>query len=541
MVAAACSGSAESTTNEVGNAQGAEQSADQDIADEPEIEPTTAAQPTATPEPEPTATPEPTPTPNPDFDSDGVLNEDDDFPNDPTRSVALVSAFPLVDGVSQLDEDQPSVKALRAIQAIILAEETDQTQLEAIFDPFFFQSTPIAGFADQLDAIRAQANGSWEVLDVRAVSRWWLWVQVGDPTNERRTTHLVLLGVNPNTNTINEIQFTNWRPGLQTQQYPGDQSKSIEDVVEDLSTKTEFVGVLVADVTADGCTTIAGYNEDVPLATASIYKQWVLGAAATEIEAGRMDPAQTVTFTPGQFMTEGASATSQFNSSFDLTLQQAANLMMNLSDNGATDMVERGIGRAPARDFVATSGHTNPDILNPIIGVRDYLHLFSSVSPSQVSQYLNGTEEDQQAFIVDTLDPLGPAGLGIYGNQNAREYSWQASPIDICETLATLSNRFAPDSAAGQFINEAFSGEAFLFGVRNEWDRVWYKGGGIPGTAPSTSSVLTHATLVQSNDGRAHVIVIMFNADQGFSVDPLEFEAASLMSRIHELLVEGVQ
>lgn len=536
LLASACGGSSTPSTERSSGASDADERTEQ-VAEEPTA--TAVPAPTATVVPEPTATPEPTPTPNPDIDGDGVVNEADDFPEDPARAVALVSAFPLVDGVNQLDESLPSVQGLREIQALVLAGDTDSSRLGEVFAPSFLQSFTAATVAQVIDQTGTAAGETWEVVDVRAVTEWWLWVQMGDPANAAKPTQLVRVGLDPNTNLINEFAVNDWRLGLGAQQYPADRTKSLDAVIEDLSTKTDLVGVLVADVSADGCSAIAAHNEDIPLGTASVYKQWVLGAAATEIEAGRLDPTQLVNFTPGEYMSGGALTTGQFASSIDLTLQQAANLMMNRSDNGATDMVERTVGRPAAWEFVATSGHTDPDILNPIIGIRDYDHLYSSVSPAQVGEFLNGTEEEQEAFVVDVLDPLGPIRLGIFGNQNTREYTWQASPTDICETMATLANRFSPDSAAGQFIDEAFSGEAALFGVRNEWDRVWYKGGSIPGGGPGLNVILTHATLVQSNDGRAHAIIVMFNSDAGFSTDPLQFEAASLMSRIHELLVLG--
>lgn len=541
ILATGCGGSSEATSNASSASSASAERDSEAVADDslaPEPSATPVPEPSPTPEPtvtpEPTTTPVPTPTPNPDVDGDGVLNEEDDFPDDPSRSAALVSQFPVVDGVSQLDESLPSVQAMRQIQAVVLADETNEDALRAVLAP---GGVPVAAAVDVLDQVRVQSGGVWEVIDVRAVTEWWLWIQMGDPVVTSRGTHLLRIGVNPNTGLIDVISVNPWSAGLTAQQYATDRAKTLDEVVADLATKTEFVGVLVADVTADGCTTLAGHNEDVPLNTASVYKQWSLGAAAAEIEAGRLDPAQIVSFVPGEFMVSGSRATGQFESTFELTLQQAANLMMNLSDNGATDVVERTVGRAAAWDFVEASGHSDPDILNPILGIRDYNNLFSSVTPSQVDRYVTGTEEEQQAFLNNVLDPLAPNGLGTNANQNVREYSWRSSPNDICETMATLAFDFAPDSAAGQFIDEAYSGEAFLFGVRNEWDRVWYKGGGIPGTQPETNVVLTHANLVQSNDGRAHAVIVMFNADQGFSNNPLGFEAASLMSRIHELLV----
>lgn len=508
-----------------------------DVPD-PAVTPESApAEPTAIPEP--TTAPGPTQVSDPDRDNDGVLNETDDFPDDATRSVALVSQFPLVGGINQLDENLPSVQALRQLQAVVLEDQTDLAALESIFAPSFLQTAAAAELVGFLDEARSSSQGTWEVVDVRSVTQWWLWVQLGDPAAPTQPTHLLRVGVDPNTGLINEAAINNWFLGLQTQQYQADRGKQLGDVVNDLATKSQFVGVLVAEVSSTGCRTIAGHNEDVPLGTGSIYKQWVLGAAATEINAGRLEREQVVTFAPGEFMIAGALTTSQFASTFHLTLQQAANLMMNRSDNGATDMVERIVGRQAGWDFVENSGHTEPDLLNPMIGVRDYDHLYSSVSQEQVNEYVGGTEDAQEAFILDVLEPLGPTSRGMYSNSDAREFSWQASPLDICETGATLATSFAPNSPAGMFIDEAYSGEVALFGVRNEWERTWSKGGGIPGSTPGTRVVFTNSYLVQSNSGEAFSVVIMLNSEEGFKLDSVEIEVASLTSRIFEILAAG--
>jgi len=175
-----------------------------------------------------------------------------------------------------------------------------------------------------------------------------------------------------------------------------------------------------------------------------------------------------------------------------------------------------------------------------MLGVRDYNHLYSSIDPADVDRYLDELSDDEQEqFLVDNVDDLGVDGLRLHGNNDRiREYTWRASPIDICNTMAHLRTAHPAGSDAAALIDEAYSGEAFWFGLRPEWDRVWMKGGSIPGTAPDTLVVSTFASLVESDDHGAYAVIIMFNDSAGIPGSDSAFVVQSLGGRIHQLVLD---
>jgi len=198
-----------------------------------------------------------------------------------------------------------------------------------------------------------------------------------------------------------------------------------------------------------------------------------------------------------------------------MTVQDAATLMMNVSDNGATDVLYKLVGAVAVDDFVRSSGHTDPDAFTPVLTVSQFA---------------------QHDFVASVLEPLGSSVRGVRANTPLARLSWQASPIDVCETFATMRSRFGPHTSGGQLIDEALRGEICLFGLRNERDRIWYKDGGHPGFATDTFFVRSDGWLVEDNDGRAFAPVAMYNPDEETNDAPFVVDIQPLYARIHQLL-----
>jgi len=474
---------------------------------------------------------------DPDDDGDGVPDVDDEFPTDPTRAASLVSQFPLTDNIAALP-DQPSVEALRWVLDQIRAPSTSNDAINERFSPEYLSITNAAQVAQLIDDLRTSGLGAIEPLDVRVVSAHFLWVQVGDPNSVRAgaDSRLLLINTDPNTGQISNFQASPSRLGLGTWQYARDTALTIDQAVAALGESVPNASILVAEVTSDGCLPIAGHQETVRRGIASLYKTWVLGALAAAVESGEISRDQVVTFTPGEYIAAGSNTTGQFEGDVEMTVQDAANLMMNVSDNGATDVLFELVGASAVNDFVRVSGHADPDTLIPVLTVSQFAHLFGTVSAVQVDIFTSNDEAAQLDLVASVLEPLGPFVRGVRANTPLARLSWQASPIDVCETFATMRSSFGPHTSGGQLIDEALGGEVFLFGLRNEWDRIWYKGGGHPGFATGTFFVRSDGWLVEDNDGRAFAVIAMYNPDEETSDNPFGFDIQSLYARIHQLL-----
>jgi len=559
LLASSCGGASSTDTADSG-----EPEPEADLAETID-EPTAETEPTPEPpaqaaEPVSTATPVPTPSPTPspgpdadadgtpdalddDDDNDGVPDTDDDFPFDPSRREILASQFPLVDGVVQLP-DLPSVEALRWLQDQVLTGGTTVDEVLANFTPNFLSFFQPQQVVDFLATLGDADDGRWIApVDARAVSQWWLWVAMGDPDNLAGGINLVQIEVDPNTGLIDLFGARGANPGLLVWSDPQDQSLSIAEAVEQLGTKGPDVSVVVAEIIGDECSVIAGHNEAIPGAIGSLFKTWVVGAIASEIEAGDISPDDTVTFVPGDYITAGARSTGKFTSEFELTVQQASNLMINISDNGATDVMMDFVGRDATTEWVFASGHADAERFTPMLNASEFFHLWGNVSQGEAAAYLAGDAAFQREFADTRLAPLRAYNQGVQRNFAAHVESWSASPLDACNNFAALRTRFIAGTEAGDFVDEVMGAEALLFGLRNEWDRVWYKGGALPGDSPDSAIARSDALLVESNDGKVYMLVGIYNdADDstvGIPNKPFGSERQSLYARIMQHLVDG--
>ncbi len=454
------------------------------------------------------------------------------------QEAEIVPIFPVVDGVVQLPAE-PSADALTWLADQVLADATDLAAIETRFAPSFLAAVPAADVAAVIDTTRSSLQGDFVPLDVRVASSWFVWAQMGNP-QQPQSTFLTRLQLDPETGLIDGFQIVPSRSGLGTWIYPEDTSLDLEQAVAGLGATTGAVSAVVAEITEDGCSVMAGVNETERRGIASLFKTWVLGALAAAVESGDIAPDDVVTFTPGQYLSAGSGASGRFVDERELTVQEAANLMMNISDNGATDVLHRLLGQDAIDEFVQGSGHTEPDALTPLLPVNQFAHLYGTLSASEVDTWLAATEEEQRVFLDEVLTPLGTFEQGSTGNPPVDRLNWQASPLDVCETMANMRARFASDSPAGRLIDQSFGGEVFLFGLRNEWDRVWYKGGGHPGLTAGNFAVRTDGWMVESNDGRTFAVVAMYNTEPDEAPeDPTVFVLQSLYARIHQILSNG--
>ncbi|MGZ0176227.1 MAG: serine hydrolase [Acidimicrobiales bacterium] len=181
--------------------------------------------------------------------------------------------------------------------------------------------------------------------DARAVSQWGLWVALDDPDNLPGGINLVQAELDPNTGLIDRFEASVANPGLRVWSYPDDQLLSIAEPVKELDTNRPDDSVVVAKIISDKCSVIAGYNKAVPGSIGSLFKTWIVGAIASGIQTRDISPNNTVTFVRGDCITAGARSTGRFTSKFELTAHQPSNLMINISDNGATGVMKDFVGR----------------------------------------------------------------------------------------------------------------------------------------------------------------------------------------------------
>ena len=319
-------------------------------------------------------------------------------------------------------------------------------------------------------------------------------------------------------------------------QYLDDQNLTLSQAADKFQTISAANSILIARINSAGqCLTVEGREATTLRATASIFKIWVLGAIADMIASGSASPEQLVSLVASEVVAGSVLANIPLGTSFSVL--DMATLMLGISDNTATDHLHELAGRTRLHQFIQNSGVADPDVLIPLLSLNEQFHLFYSVTLASAMSFINGTEQEQADYVENVLEPLGASFSYPYWNKQLLSTgSWQASPMDICQTFATL--RQVPEGTpAKQVINRALGAESAQPFVRNNWDRVWYKGGSLA-EATNTYHVYTHAWMLENQGEDAWAVIAMTN-DPGGAIDLNSvYRIQSITSRVLQLIAQ---
>jgi len=314
---------------------------------------------------------------------------------------------------------------------------------------------------------------------------------------------------------------------------------NLSQAADEFLTMSSQPALLVGRIdSSDQCVVVEGRNEAAARATASIFKIWVLGGVAEAVESGSVRIAQIVPRTDAEEAPGGPVANEPNNTPF--RVMELAELMLGISDNTATDLLHELVGRDALDPIPAAFGHAQPGLLRPLLNISETFHLLFSVPFAEANGYQNGSESAQAEFVTDTLEPLGSFAANGGGFNNAElttTVTWRASPLDICNAFAR-HRTWTIGSDEALLVERALGAGVAQPNIRNEWDRVWYKGGTLiveadPGNPGFEQVVLTHAWMLENEGSDPWVVVALSN---GPTDDIDGFDVQSITGRIFELL-----
>ncbi|NHN56072.1 serine hydrolase [Calidifontibacter sp. DB0510] len=193
------------------------------------------------------------------------------------------------------------------------------------------------------------------------------------------------------------------------------------------------VAVVAGQVLPDGRLQLvhrSGPTDARPLA--SVVKLYVLLAVADQVRSGalRWDSPlrlQDVDRAGGSGSLGGRATGST------VTVQEAARLMIHISDNTATDLLMRTVGQPALAKAVAASGHSDPTRLSPFPTIRQDLWLEWSSSPAAVAARRSwaGASPSQRAGLLRTADTSPPADLSAAVPRWQQGFGYFATATDI--------------------------------------------------------------------------------------------------------------
>jgi Beta-lactamase enzyme family/ORF 12 gene product N-terminal len=285
------------------------------------------------------------------------------------------------------------------------------------------------------------------------------------------------------------------------------------------------VGFEAATIGADGhCDPIRTLAPAAARPLASMFKLYVLGAVADEVQAGRLSWGQTVALSAGlRSIPSGSLQIEPAGARY--TVAQLADLMISSSDNTAADELASLAGRPAVEAQVRlTSAHAGLDI--PFLRTRELAALKYDDYPRYADAYLAASPSARLGYLHAVVDrlPLSaiePAAAALASPRDIGTIEWFASPADLCAQFARLYRDaghagLSPVSTAMSF-NDGGIGLP-----SSAWPLVWFKGGSEPG-------VLTLGYLARSAGGQVVVAVLELSDPRNTITASAELRALSIM------------
>jgi hypothetical protein len=392
-----------------------------------------------------------------------------------TAATTVPSAVPTTTPPDSVPPDTvPIDPALATLFELLPSWLADPVSVpETAFDPAFLAEVTIDEVRTGLASL---GGGEWTVSDVQPITPLYATAIVSGPTGDLLAD--VELG---DDGRIIRIFFEN--AGLR------EPPASMDELVGQLAGSGERTGLVVADVSDGECVTRVDVDADEVLPIASTFKLYVLGALATAIADGSITWDQPVTI---EADLRSPWVPFEVADGDSMTVQDLAQIMIEVSDNTATDHLMALVGRDAVEATLMDFGHHDPDITLPLLSTREMSIL--KTDPELLARYAEADEAERRALLTTEVAaaPM-PGETDVWSEPRAVfEVEWFATPNDLCRAMARLLTLSA--QAGLEPIGEIMATNPGIIPDPSRVVDLWFKGGSEPG-------VLVGAWLAQRPDG----------------------------------------
>ncbi len=267
--------------------------------------------------------------------------------------------------------------------------------------------------------------------------------------------------------------------------------------------------LLIAEFAGGGCQPIHGRDEDQRLAIASVFKLYVLGELARQVQRG------TVSWTDRVALKDGLRSMPVGDYAFAPTgtrvpIRALAEAMIWRSDNTATDHLIDLLGRDNVYGALAAFGHADSAINAPLLLTRELFAIKMTQSPAWMERYMGASDSEQLAMLKADIDPLRLNPGGGWGNWDGPTaidgIEWFASATELCRASAAL---WSLGSQRGlEPVRAILTGNRDMVKDQKAWKRAGYKAG-------LESGVVNMTYILERSDGRIFFVSAGYNATRG--------------------------
>ncbi len=267
--------------------------------------------------------------------------------------------------------------------------------------------------------------------------------------------------------------------------------------------------LLVAEFHGSTCSTIHGRNQATPLAIASVFKLYVLGELARQVQIGDAHWDDSITLTDslrsmpsGDYAFEAAGTV--------VEVQRLAEAMIWQSDNTATDHLIDYLGRDNVQRAFAAYGHSQPEVNVPLLLTREMFGIKMFQTAEWMQQYMAAGDEVQAELLQTQIDPMTINPTAGWGNWNGPTaisgIEWFASADDLCLVTASLWAIGAQDGL--EPVRVILTGNRGGISDTTTWPRAGYKAG-------YEAGVVNMTYVLERSDGRVFFISAGYNQPAG--------------------------
>lgn len=220
---------------------------------------------------------------------------------------------------------------------------------------------------------------------------------------------------------------------------------------------------------------------DEPVVLASVFKIPVAVVYASDVEAGRLDPAERTRITALDRI--GGIGTAGCAEDVEMCWRDLARFMLTMSDNAATDVLLRRVGLDRVNSLLTDLGLHRSRLIGGCLELFASVHADLGLDPSvDLEAAFDGATEDQVRSL-SILDPKRTSASTPREMTSPLASIWRdeaASPAACAEVREIMGNQIWPHRLSSGFPSdvEVAAKTGTLPSVRNEAGVVTYPDGG---------------------------------------------------------------
>ncbi|WP_150462085.1 serine hydrolase [Nesterenkonia ebinurensis] len=276
-------------------------------------------------------------------------------------------------------------------------------------------------------------------------------------------------------------------------QEPPEPAESFDEIEQRLPELPGEAQLLVLE----GDEEVLRVGDGEPAAMGSVFKLWVLAAVVETVEAGYTSWDETLVL-EDQHLVPSSLELADARAGDELTVQQAAQAMIEVSDNTATDLLMDLVGRDAVEQAVTDSGHHDPDLLSPFLTTRELFYL-RWADPELSEEYASAGEQQRR----DLLDEIPGGKLEITetdlipddGAEHGLEW------FGTGEDIAAVHELLEVQAAEHPQLRDILGTNSGVLPQNQWWDQIAFKGGSSPG-------VLAGSWRAEGAEGTARIVVL---------------------------------